>query len=262
MVTAITWGANAMKMTGEERIPAPLDRVWQALNDPQVLEQCIPGCQSLSREGDDRLRAVVEVKIGPIGARFNANIALSNIKPSQGYTLIGEGQGGTVGSAKATVHVRLQSESPVTRLSYDVDAQVGGRLAQLGGPIIDATAKQFAARFFSKFGEIVGGVPASAPSAASREVSQAVVTAESASSSRAKESLPYAWILAVAVAALTGFLVGRGDGGTGSDWAGLGIGLLVILVGVAGVEYGRRIAAPQIVVDAAALARLIRGERQ
>lgn len=251
-----------MKMTGEERIPAPLERVWQALNDPQVLQQCIPGCQSLAREGEDRLRAIVEVKIGPIGARFNANITLSNVQPSQGYTLIGEGQGGTVGSAKATIQVRLQSESPVTRLSYDVDAQVGGRLAQLGGPIIDATAKQFAAKFFTRLAEIVGGVPESSRSAASREIPQAVVTAESSSSPRTKESLPYAWILAVVVAALTGFLVGRGDGGAGSDWAGLGIGLLVILVGVAGVEYGRRIAAPQIVVDAAALARLLRGERQ
>ncbi|MFC4312540.1 CoxG family protein [Steroidobacter flavus] len=249
-----------MKMTGEERIPASLDRVWQALNDPQVLQQCIPGCQSLARDGDDRLRAVVEVKIGPIGARFNANIALSNIQPSQGYTLIGEGQGGTVGTAKATIHVRLQSESPVTRLTYDVDAQVGGRLAQLGGPIIDATAKQFAAKFFSKFGEIVGGRSGASQAAAGREISQAAAEVEPVP--RAKDSLPYAWILAVVVAALTGFLVGRGEGGTGSDWAGLCIGLLVIIVGVAGVEYGRRVAAPQIVVDAAALARLLRGERQ
>jgi carbon monoxide dehydrogenase subunit G len=247
-----------MKMTAEERIPAPLDRVWQALNDPQVLLRCIPGCQSLAKDGDDRLRAVVEVKIGPIGARFNANITFANIQPSQGYTLIGEGQGGTVGSAKATIQVRLQSESAVTRLFYDVDAQVGGRLAQLGGPIIDATAKQFAAKFFSKFGQLVSGVP---------EIPQSVVppssaVAEPAPGTRTKESLPYAWMLAVVVAALTGFLVGRGHGGTGSDWAGLGIGFLVVLVGVAGVEYGRRIAAPQIVVDAAALARLLRGERQ
>jgi carbon monoxide dehydrogenase subunit G len=261
-----------MKMTGEERIPAPLDRVWQALNDPQVLQQCIPGCQSLAKEGDDRLRAVVEIKIGPIGARFNANIALSNIQPSQGYTLTGEGQGGTVGSAKATIQVRLQSESAVTRLSYDVDAQVGGRLAQLGGPIIDATAKQFAAKFFSKFGELVGGVPETSPSAGGRRISQPMAARPSATGgesmpsaaqrSATGESLPYAWILAVVVAALTGFLVGRGHGGTGSDWAGLGIGFLVVIVGIAGVEYGRRIAAPQIIVDAAALERLLRGDRR
>ena len=243
-------------MTGEERIAAPLDRVWQALNDPQVLQQCIPGCQSLAKEGEDRLRAVVEVKIGPIGARFNANITLANIQPSQGYTLIGEGQGGTVGSAKATIQVRLQSESTVTRLFYDVDAQVGGRLAQLGGPIIDATAKQFAAKFFSKFGLLVSGVP-EVP-----QVPQSSAVTEAAPDTRTKESLPYAWIFAVVVAALTGFLVGRGHGGTGSDWAGLSIGFLVVIVGVAGVEYGRRIAAPQIVVDAAALSRLLRGERQ
>jgi uncharacterized protein len=256
-----------MKMTGEERIQAPLDRVWQALNDPQVLQQCIPGCQSLAKESDDRLRAVVEVKIGPIGARFNAHITLSNIQPSQGYTLTGEGQGGTVGSAKATIQVRLQSESTVTRLCYDVDAQVGGRLAQLGGPIIDATAKQFAAKFFSKFREIIGGAPESSRSAAGGQISQPMSAQPSAADghsmphARSKESLPYAWILAVVVAALSGFLVGRGQGGTASDWAGLGIGFLVVIVGVAGVEYGRRIAAPQIVVDAAALVRLLRGDR-
>ena len=250
-----------MKMTGEERIPAPLDRVWQALNDPQVLQQCIPGCQSLAKEGDDRLRAVVEVKIGPIGARFNANITLTNIQPSQGYTLIGEGQGGTVGSAKASIQVRLQSEGALTRLFYDMDAQVGGRLAQLGGPIIDATAKQFAAKFFSKFGEIMGGVPETSRSTQS-VAPQPGAAVEATPSVRTRESLPYAWILAVVVAALTGFLVGRGHGGTSSDWAGLGIGFLVVIVGVAGVEYGRRIATPQIVIDAATLARLLRGDRQ
>ena len=133
-----------MKMTGEERIAAPRSRVWDALNDPDVLKQCIPGCQSIEREAADRMRAVVEIKIGPIGARFNSVVAISDSNPPQSYTLTAEGQGGTVGSAKSIIKVRMAENGGATVLSYEVDAQVGGRLAQLGGSLIDATAKQLA----------------------------------------------------------------------------------------------------------------------
>lgn len=256
-----------MKMTGEERVPAPPSRVWQALNDARILQQCIPGCQSLEQEGADRLRAIVEIKIGPIGARFNSTVTLTNIQPLQGYTLTGEGQGGTVGSAKATIHVRLNGDGMATRVVYDVDAQVGGRLAQLGGPIIDATAKQFAAKFFRRFGEVVGGAAEVPPAAASHDMQRGASIAPGAvaapiAAAQTSDAFPYAWILAVVVAALAGFLAGRGENGVGSEWMGLAIGLLILIVGAAGVEYGRRIAAPQIVIDAASLARLLRGERQ
>lgn len=253
-----------MKMTGEERIAAPRNRVWEALNDPEVLRQCIPGCQALEKEADDKLRTTVEIKIGPIGARFNSVVTLTDIQAPQGYTLIGEGQGGTVGSAKATIKVRLAEDGAATRLAYDVDAQVGGRLAQLGGPIIDATAKQFAGKFFKKLGEVVGGAaPAAAateePRSAAAESRTAYAPMPAAASSG---SFPIAWILAIVVAALTGFLVGRAQGaGGGSDWMGVAIGLLIVIVAAAAFEYGRRSAATQIVLDAALLQRLLRGEK-
>ena len=255
-----------MKMTGEERIAAPRDRVWEALNDPYMLRQCMPGCQSLERDGVDRLRAIVEVRIGPIGARFNCGITLTDVDPPRGYSISGEGQGGTVGSAKSSIKVRLAEDGRETLLSYEVDAQVGGRLAQLGGPLIDATAKQFASKFFKRFGEVVGGAAAGAPAAPVKEAPQAVAAvrqlAPAAAASPSSGRFPIAWILALAVAALVGFLVGRGQGDRGgSDWMGLAIGLLVMIVAVAAFEFGRRAAAPQVVLDAALLQRLLRGEK-
>ena len=251
-----------MKMTGQERIAAPRSRVWEALNDPEVLQQCIPGCQSLQKEGADKLRATVEIKIGPIGARFNSLVTLTDVQAPQSYTLIGEGQGGTVGSAKATIKVRLAEDGEATLLSYEVEAQVGGRLAQLGGPLIDATAKQLAAKFFKKFGEVVCGVKA-APAAVQATSRASAPSAQTYSSAPSSGSFPIAWILALAVAALVGFLIGRGHSdAAGSDWMGLAIGLLVVIVAAAGFEFGRRAAAPQIVLDATLLDRLLRGEKQ
>ena len=245
-----------MKMSGQERIAASRNRVWEALNDVSVLQQCIPGCQSLQFEAADQLRAVVEVKIGPIGARFNSTIMLTEVQPPQGYTLIGSGQGGTVGSAKAAIKVRLIEEGAATLLSYEVDAQVAGRLAQLGGPLIDVTAKQFAAKFFKKFAEQFGGAPAAVAPEVPR-IAGAPATRVAATS----RTLPIGWVLALAVAFFTGFLIGRGQGEAGSDWMGLAIGLLVVIVAAAGVEFGRRVAAPQIVLDAALLERLLRGDK-
>ena len=138
-----------MDMSGSQRIEAPRDRVWAALNDPEVLRQCIPGCQSLERDGEDRLRAEIAVKIGPIGARFAGTVTLSDIDAPNGYRISGEGQGGTVGHARGGAKVTLADDGRATRLSYAVEAEVGGRLAQLGGPIIDATAKQLAGQFFA-----------------------------------------------------------------------------------------------------------------
>ena len=258
-----------MNMSGEQRIAASRQRVWEALNDPDVLKQCIPGCQSLEKEADNRLRATVEVKIGPIGARFNGAVTLADLDPPNGYTIVGEGQGGTVGFAKGGAKVRLADDGAGgTLLSYDVDAQVGGRLAQLGGPIIDATAKQLAGKFFDQFGQLVGapaqaaqpaaaaapvGDVAAAPAAAPA-VSRPAATAYAPAARPA--AAPVAWLLAIVVAALVGYLVGHAQGGAGSDWMGLAIGLLLLVVGGAGFEYGRRSAAPTVVLDPALLARL------
>lgn len=251
-----------MNMSGEQRIAAPRQRVWEALNDPDTLKRCIPGCQSLEKEADDRLKATVEVKIGPIGARFNGAVTLTDLNPPNGYTIVGEGQGGTVGFAKGGAKVRLADDGTGgTLLSYDVDAQVGGRLAQLGGPIIDATAKQLAGKFFDQFGQVVGGAPAAAqPAAAAPSAAVSAPAAPrpaAAPAARPSSGPPMAWILALVVASLVGYLVGHGQGGAGSDWMGLAIGLLVVVVAAAGFEFGRRAAAPVVMLDPALLKRLV-----
>jgi carbon monoxide dehydrogenase subunit G len=253
-----------MNMTGEQRIAAPRERVWEALNDPQILRGSIPGCQSLEKEADDRFSATVEVKVGPIGARFKGAVSLTDLTPPNGYTLILQGSGGVAGSVKGSANVRLSEDAGVTIISYEVEAQVGGRMAQLGGPIIDATAKQIAGKFFARFGEIVGAAQKPAePIRATTAASSVGAPATPANSSFAPSSgLPMAWILAIVVAALAGFLVGRGHGVAGSDWAGLAIGLALIVVAGAAFEYGRRTAAPVVVLDSALLRRLIEGTKQ
>ena len=249
-----------MHMTGEQRIAASRQRVWEALNDPAVLKACIPGCQSLAKETADRLKATVEVKIGPIGARFEGAVAFSDLDPPNGYTLTGEGQGGIAGFAKGGAKVRLADDNGGTLLTYEVDAQVGGRLAQLGGPIIDATAKQLAAKFFKQLGEAVGSPAEVAATAPSAQPTTGPAPAAASLPGTASRGLPVAWILTVVVATLVGFLVGRGQG-DGSDWMGLSIGLLVVIVAAAGFEFGRR-SAPILVLDPALLARLVEGARR
>jgi len=141
-----------MDMTGERRIPAPRNIVWTALNDPEVLKASIPGCESLEKLGDNELKATAAIKIGPISARFTGKVQLTDLDPPNSYKIGGEGQGGVAGFAKGGATVRLTEESPdVTVLSYDVKAQVGGKLAQLGARLIDATAKQMADAFFDRF---------------------------------------------------------------------------------------------------------------
>jgi carbon monoxide dehydrogenase subunit G len=248
-----------MRMSGEQRIAAPRLRVWEALNDPEILRQCVPGCQSLTKESDTRLTATVEIKIGPIGARFIGAVTLSDLNPPHGYTITGEGQAGVVGSAKGGAKVILADDGAGTLLTYEVEAQVSGRLAQLGGPIIDATAKQLAGKFFARFGELVGGVaPARAPAKTAAKASAAAPAYAQASPG----GLPMAWILAVALAAIAGFLLGKNQGSAGSDWAGLAIGLLTVIVAAAGVEFGRRNAAPVIMLDPALLVRLAESAKQ
>ncbi|MBV9509249.1 MAG: carbon monoxide dehydrogenase subunit G, partial [Caulobacteraceae bacterium] len=103
-----------MNMTGEQIIPAPRRAVWEALNDPEILRQCIPGCQSLDMESEDRMQAIVEIKIGPIGARFKGDVSLTDLQPAQGYTIVGQGSGGIAGSAKGQARVRLSDDGAGT----------------------------------------------------------------------------------------------------------------------------------------------------
>ncbi|MFA5939473.1 MAG: carbon monoxide dehydrogenase subunit G [Sinimarinibacterium sp.] len=242
-----------MQMTGQQRIPASRQQVWDGLYDPEVLRRCIPGCQSVTKEADDRMRAAAEIKIGPIGARFSGTVALTDIDPLNSYTLNIEAQGGTVGSVKSIARVKLtEAEGGSTLLTYDLDAQISGRLAQLGGPIMDATAKQMAGRFFQQFGSVVG-----APVEAAAEAAAAAgAPARAAAYAPAARGLPMAWILALAVSALTGYLIGHA-GTAQTEWMGLAIGLLTVIVAAAGFEFGRRAAAPIVTLDAALLARLL-----
>jgi carbon monoxide dehydrogenase subunit G len=163
-----------MDMTGERRIPAPRHKVWDALNDPEILKNSIPGCESLERVSDTELKAQAAVRIGPIAAKFNGKVQLSDIDAPNGYTISGEGQGGVAGFAKGGAVVRLTAPSAEeTLLSYDVKAQVGGKIAQLGARLIDATAKQMADAFFDRFTAQVAPAPAPAAEGAAAAVAAA-----------------------------------------------------------------------------------------
>ena len=140
-----------MDMTGERRIPAPREQVWAALNDPEVLKAAIPGCESLEKTSETEMKASASIKIGPISARFTGKVQLSDIDPPNGYTIGGEGQGGVAGFAKGGAKVRLEPDGEATLLRYEVNAQVGGKIAQLGARLIDATAKSMADQFFNRF---------------------------------------------------------------------------------------------------------------
>ena len=148
-----------MDMTGERRIPAPRQKVWNSLNDPQVLKTCIPGCEKLERTADNEYTATAAVKLGPIAARFNGKVNLLDLDEPNSYRIQGEGQGGVAGFAKGGATVRLADDGPFTLLSYDVQAQVGGKIAQLGARLIDASSKQMADQFFNRFTNEVAGPP-------------------------------------------------------------------------------------------------------
>ena len=144
-----------MELQEERRIAAPRDRVYAALNDPEILRQCIPGCETLTRTGDNNMEATVQIKIGPVKARFAGAVELKNLNPPESYTIAGEGKGGAAGFAKGQADVKLLEDGTATILKYDVKADVGGKLAQLGSRLIDATSRKMAGDFFSKFAELV-----------------------------------------------------------------------------------------------------------
>jgi carbon monoxide dehydrogenase subunit G len=144
-----------MEMNGEERIGASRAVVWEALNDPEVLARCIPGCQSLEKTSESGFAATVKIKVGPVAANFKGAVTLENVNPPEGYTITGEGKGGIAGFAKGGADVHLADDGGATCLSYAVRAQVGGKLAQMGSRLIDSTSKKLAGQFFSNFTAIV-----------------------------------------------------------------------------------------------------------
>lgn len=141
-----------MELTGSRRIPAAPDAVWRALNDPGVLRECIPGCESLTRESDTLWKSIVAAKIGPVSARFNGTVELADVVPPSSYTLRFKGQGGAVGFANGEAQVRLKpAEGGETTLDYTSRAQVGGKLAQIGSRLVDGVAASLAEEFFTRF---------------------------------------------------------------------------------------------------------------
>jgi uncharacterized protein len=145
-------------MNDSQRIEAQKEKVWTALNDPEVLKKCIPGCQNLETPSPTEMTATVVFRVGPVKATFGGKVTLSDLDPPNSYRISGEGSGGVAGFAKGGAAVRLESESPeVTILHYEVDAQIGGKLAQLGQRLIDSTARKLAGEFFAAFGAAVGG---------------------------------------------------------------------------------------------------------
>ncbi|HZT49755.1 MAG TPA: carbon monoxide dehydrogenase subunit G [Hyphomicrobiaceae bacterium] len=148
----------AVTMSGERILPADRATVWARLNDPETLKVSIPGCESLEKLSDTELQAVAKVKIGPVSARFKGKVNLTDIDAPNSYRISGQGEGGIAGFAKGGANVRLSdAEGGATRLSYEVDAQVGGKIAQLGSRLIDSTAKKLAEQFFTNFANALGG---------------------------------------------------------------------------------------------------------
>jgi len=185
-----------MELQGQERIAAPRAQVWQALNDPEILKACIPGCESIEMLSPTEMKARVALKLGPIKASFAGQVTLSGIDPPNGYTISGEGSGGSVGGAKGSAEVRLTDDGDGSLLSYRVSSQVSGKIAQLGARLIDSAAQKLAGDFFGKFRDLVGAPPtaAVAASAPALEASSAAVPAPTA-----PRASPWRWFMAFAV---------------------------------------------------------------
>ena len=148
-----------MELSQKIDIPLPRESVWTALNDPDVLKKCIPGCTAFETKGDNQFEVKVTTKIGPVKASFTGDVELTALNPHESYTIIGQGQGGVAGFAKGSATVELRpSDSDGTHMTYSVDATVGGKLAQIGSRLIDGAAKKLASEFFKRFNEIAGGV--------------------------------------------------------------------------------------------------------
>ena len=146
-----------MEIKGSRVVPTDVDATWRALNDPEVLKACIPGCEELEKTEDNGFRATAKMKVGPVSARFKGKVNLSDLDPPNGYRISGEGEGGVAGFAKGGATVALAEKDGGTLLSYTVEAQIGGKLAQLGQRLINGAAKKLADEFFANFAKAVQG---------------------------------------------------------------------------------------------------------
>jgi carbon monoxide dehydrogenase subunit G len=145
----------AMTMSGEVQLPATREAVWVKLNDPVVLKSCVPGCEQLDKTSETEFQAIASIKIGPVKARWKGKVRLSDLDPPNGYKISGEGEGGVAGFAKGGATVALADQDGGTLLTYNVEAQIGGKLAQLGQRLINSAAKKTADDFFANFAKAV-----------------------------------------------------------------------------------------------------------
>jgi carbon monoxide dehydrogenase subunit G len=207
---------STMDLTGEYRIPAPRETVWAALNNPDILKACIPGCEELSKTSDTEFVARVVAKIGPVKAGFSGKVTLSDLDPPNGYTIAGEGQGGAAGFAKGGAKVRLEpADGGATMLHYAADAQIGGKLAQIGSRLVEGSARKLADEFFAAFAaQAAAAAPAAeaAPAPAVEVASQPGTTPAPVAAGEPSRGLsPVVWIvgLVVIIAIILGLVVLR-----------------------------------------------------
>ncbi len=187
-----------MELTSTRMVPAPVAMVWQALNDPETLKGCVPGCESIVPDGENAYRIALVAKVGPVSAKFAGRMQLADIDPPNGYTLSFEGQGGAAGFAKGEAKVALSAEEngAATTLSYTVKAQVGGKLAQIGSRLVDGAAAKLADDFFVRFSEIVA-------------VRAGVVPVTAVRAPPARLASWVRWVLLALLLAIVGFLYVR-----------------------------------------------------
>lgn len=194
-----------MEMSGEYKIRAPRQKVWDALNDPEILKQSIPGCEEIEQKSPTEMSAKVTAKVGPVKARFAGEVELSDLDPPNGYRISGEGKGGAAGFAKGGANVTLEEDGDGTLLKYEVDAQVGGKLAQLGARLIDGTAKKMAGQFFENFAAAVESGEESSASETPAAAAPAPAAAPAASSGKDTSAMAQVgtgtWIVGAIVAA-------------------------------------------------------------
>ncbi len=161
-----------MDIAGEYRIPAAREAVWAALNDPAVLARCIPGCKELEQVSPEEMKAKVSLKIGPVSATFAGTVRLEDVRPPEGYTLTGQGNGGMAGFAKGRAVVNLAEEGTETVLTYTAKAEIGGKIATLGGRLMQSTSRKLADEFFGKFAAEFGAAGASSAEAETGSASE------------------------------------------------------------------------------------------
>ncbi|TWA74217.1 hypothetical protein FBZ82_101232 [Azospirillum brasilense] len=226
-----------MEMSGSQRITAPRDKVWAALNDPEILRQCIPGCEEVQKTSDTEFTAKVVAKVGPVSAKFSGKVTLSDLDPPNGYTITGEGSGGAAGFGKGGAKVSLQPDGEAaTVLSYTANATVGGKLAQIGSRLVDATARKMADDFFNRFTAVVGGPPPeTVVGPASESVAAPVSAPFSEAVAPAARSAAAPQPVTPAVAAPAPEIpiplpAARGRGGFYVPWAALGVVAFLVLL--------------------------------